>query len=67
MRARAALLGILLIVASLSSLWAQGQCELWTEDIGPIILGPNDDGSVGPSSATIPRARLWEYLYTVLD
>jgi subtilase family serine protease len=54
MRARAALLGILLIVASLSSLWAQGQCELWTEDIGPIILGPNDDGSVGPIQLPFP-------------
>jgi hypothetical protein len=54
MRARATLLGFLLIGAVLSSLWAQGQCELWTEDIGPIILGPNDDGSVGPIQLPFP-------------
>jgi hypothetical protein len=48
------LLGILLNVTSLLPLWAQGQCELWTEDIGPIILGPNDDGSVGPIQLPFP-------------
>ncbi len=34
--------------------WTQDGCQLWDEDIGPIILGGNDDGSVGPIQLPFP-------------
>ena len=57
MRAKRALSGFLLLVATIVSSWAQQcsrQCPLWDEDIGPIILSGNDDGSVGPIQLPFP-------------
>lgn len=53
MRTLTAWLGLLLLLATTVSPWAQ-QCQLWDEDIGPIILGGNDDGSVGPIQLPFP-------------
>lgn len=48
------LLLISLGLAALPFSQAQGGCQLWDEDIGPIILGGNDDGSVGPIELPFP-------------
>lgn len=45
---------VLLLLSLLSAPLGAQSCNLWDEDIGPIILGPNDDGSVGPINLPFP-------------
>ncbi|GBC93975.1 hypothetical protein HRbin15_02477 [bacterium HR15] len=54
MRTITAWVGLLLTVIAITASTRAQQCQLWDEDIGPIILGGNDDGSVGPIQLPFP-------------